>query len=95
MATFDQFKPYYSLSAKLIDEMAKEQLADVARMLALQVADYQSRFGEIPRSDLLQLLGVTEINADQAKLLLDGMQTLTGYLALVLDADEDSDDVVH
>ena len=61
--------------------MTKEQLAEVARMLALHVADYQSRFGEIPRSDLLQLLGVTEINEDQAKLLRDGMQTLTGYLA--------------
>ena len=52
-------------------------------MLALHTADYQSRFGEIPRSHLLQLLGVTEINAVQAKLLRDGMQTLTGYLALV------------
>ena len=95
MDTLDQFKQYYSLSAKLIEEMAKEQLADVARMLALHVADYQSRFGEIPRSDLLQRLGVTEINADQAKLLREGMQTLTGYLALLLDADEDGDDVVH
>jgi hypothetical protein len=64
-------------------------------MLAVHVADYRSRFGEIPRSDLLQLLGVTEINADQAKLLLDGMQTLTGYLALVFCIDEDGDDVVH
>ena len=33
--TLDQFKQYYSLSAKLIDNMTKEQLADVARMLAL------------------------------------------------------------
>ena len=64
-------------------------------MLALRIADYQSRFGEIPRSDLLQRLGVTEINANQAKLLREGMQTLTGYLALLLDADEDGDDVVH
>jgi hypothetical protein len=47
------------------------------------------------QSDLLQRLGVTEINANQTKLLREGMQTLTGYLALILDADEDGDDVVH
>ena len=40
-------------------------------------------------------MGVTEINANQTKLLREGMQTLTGYLALLLDADEDGDDVVH
>jgi hypothetical protein len=44
--TFDQFKMYYSLSAKLIDNMTKEQLADVARMLALHAA---LPFGAIPR----------------------------------------------
>ena len=58
-------------------------------MLALQVADYPSRFGEIPRSDLLRLLGMIEISDVQAKLLRDGMQTLTGYLASVMEGDPD------
>ena len=92
----DEFKQYYSLSGKLIDEMTKEQLAEVARMLALHVADYQARFGDIPRSDLLKLLGITEIREDQAKLLRDGMQTLTAYIALILDDDTGDDaDTVH
>ena len=58
------------------------------------MADYQARFGDIPRSDLLKLLGVTEITEEQAKLLRDGMQTLVAYLALVLD-DDQADDIVH
>ena len=74
--------------------MSKEQLAEVARMLALHVADYQARFGDIPRSDLLGLLGVTEISEEQAKLLRDGMQALVGYLAWILD-DDQADEVVH
>ena len=94
MPNLDEFKQYYSLSSKLIDELTKDQLSEVARMLALHVADYQARFGEIPRSDLLKLLGVTEISKEQAKLLRDGMQTLVGYLALILD-DDQADEVVH
>ena len=65
-------------------------------MLALHVDHYQSRFGDIPRSDLLRLLGVTETSEEQAKLLRDGMQTLVGWLALILDFNETDDDgVVH
>jgi hypothetical protein len=94
MSIFDEFKQYYSLCSKLLDELTKEQLAEVARMLALHVADYQARFGDTPRSDLLKLLGATEITEEQAKLLRDGMQTLVGYLALVLD-DDQADDIVH
>ena len=33
--------------------IAPEQLAECLRMLALHIADYRSRFGEIPRQDLL------------------------------------------
>ena len=98
MPNLDEFKQYYSLCSKLIDEMSKEQLAEVARMLALRVADYQARFGDIPRSDLLtsKLLRVTEISEEQAKLLRDGMQTLTAYIALILDDDQGDDaDMVH
>jgi len=92
----DEFKQYYSLSAKLIDEMTKERLAEVARMLALHVADYEARFGGIPRSALLGLLGVSEISQEHAKLLRDGMQTLTAYIALTLDDDQGDDaDMVH
>jgi hypothetical protein len=95
MSDFDEFKQYYSLSSKLIDELTKEQLCQVARMLALHLADYQARFGDMPRSDLLRLLGAAEINEEQAKLLRDGMLTLVGYLGLMFDDDEDEDNTVH
>ena len=64
MTKLDEFKQYYSLSSNLIDELTKEQLAEVMRMLALHVADYQTRFGNIPRANLLKLLGTTEISEE-------------------------------
>src|SRR4051812_26862314 len=100
MSNLDEFKQYYSLSSKLMEELTKEQLAEVARILALGVADYQARFGDIPRADLLKLLRATEISEEQVKLLCDGMLTLIGYLALILDDDQEtipftSHDQVH
>ena len=74
------FKTYYALSAKVAEELSKEQILECARLLALHVADYQQRFGLIPPSRLLDLLGVIEISEEQATLLRNGMEILVGYL---------------
>jgi hypothetical protein len=58
-------------------------------MLALHLADDRSRYGWIPRQDLLGLLDATEVNNDQATLLRDGVELLVGYLAAVRDGWED------
>ena len=89
MSDFAEFKQYYSLADKLIDELSKEQLAECARMMALHLADYVQRSGDIPRSDLLSLLGAAEVSDKQAALLKHGMQMLVGYLGAVRDAPED------
>jgi len=93
VSDFQEFKAYYALVGELIEELSKEQLAECARLLALHVADYQQRFGDIPRSELLSLLGTVELTDEQCRLLRDGMQILAGYLATVRDAREDEDDV--
>jgi hypothetical protein len=90
VSDFDDFKSYYSLSAKLVETLSTEQLADCLRMLAPHVADYRARFGVIPQQDVLRLLGATELDDDQVRLLRDGMEVLVGYLALARDADEGS-----
>jgi hypothetical protein len=35
----------------------------------VHLADYQQRFGEIPRQELLELMGATEINGEQNRML--------------------------
>jgi len=64
-------------------------------MAALQSADYRSRLGEIPRPELVNLAGATELTDDHAQLLKDGMQLLVGYLASVRDGWEDEEGPVH
>ena len=89
MSDFAEFKQCYSLADKLVNELTKEQLAEAARMMAVHLADYVQRFGDIPQSDLLSQLGTAKISARQALLLRDGMLILAGYLAAVRNDPED------
>ncbi len=83
MTDLDEFKSYCDLADQLYAAMTPERIIECLRMLALHLADYRSRFGEIPRQDLLDLLGATELNDEQTRLLRDGMELLVGYLASV------------
>jgi hypothetical protein len=85
MDPFDQFEAYATIADQLINELSKPQVAECARILALQVADYRQRFGEIPHADLLHLGGRVQIGDEQAALLRDGMEVLVGYLGNVRD----------
>jgi hypothetical protein len=80
---FDQFEAYATIADQLIAELSKAQLAECARMLAVHVADYRQRFGEIPHADLLHLGDVVKIGDEQVALLRDGMEVLVGYLGNV------------
>lgn len=84
MADLSDFRQYYRLAGILIDQASKEQLAECARLLALNLAHYQGRFGEIPLEDTLAILDATEPNDEQGVLLRDGMEILVGLLGNVL-----------
>lgn len=84
MADLSRFTEHYKLVDLLIDQASKEQLAECARLLALNLAHYQGLYGEVPLSDTLALLDATEPNDDQALLLADGMEVLIGVLGSVL-----------
>ena len=84
MADLSEFQQYYKLADKLIKSATKEQLAESARLLALNLAHYQGKFGEIPLEDTLAILDLTEPNDEQAVLLRDGMEILVGLLGNVL-----------
>lgn len=77
------FRDYYALSEKLMEAMSREQLAECARILALQIADYRMQLGDIPERDALTLLGLVHLTPEQAKLLANGMEILTYYAVAV------------
>lgn len=84
MADLSDFQQYYKLADILIEQADKEQLAECARLLALNLAHYQGKFGEIPLEDTLALLDANEPNDEQEALLRDGMEILVGLLGGVL-----------
>jgi hypothetical protein len=84
MTDLAEFQQYYKLADFLIEEASKEQLAECARLLAVNLAHYQGKFGEMPLDDTLAILDATEPNDEQAALLRDGMEILVGVLGGVL-----------
>jgi hypothetical protein len=83
MADLSIFEHYYKLADMLIEKATKEEVAECARLLALNLAHHQARHGEIPLEEMLALLDTAEPNEEQARFLADGMETLVGVLGNV------------
>lgn len=84
MADLSTFQQYYRLSDALIENASREQLAECARLLALNLAHYQGLYGEVPLNEVQAALDVSEPNDDQIILLARGMENLVGVLGNVL-----------
>lgn len=84
MADLSSFQQYYKLADILIEQASKEQLAECARFLALNLAHYQGLYGDVPLDATLATLDASEPNDDQAMLLGGGMEMLVGVLGGVL-----------
>ena len=79
---FERFQQYYSLIERMIEEVDKKTLAEAARMLAMNVAHYRSKYGELPLEETIALLHAETVNDSQAKLLADGMENLAAVIAI-------------
>ena len=84
MADLSRFAEYYRLVDVLVEKASKEELAECARLLALNLAHYQELYGEVPLSDTLAMVNAAEPNDQQAGLLADGMELLVGVLGNVM-----------
>jgi acetyl-CoA acetyltransferase len=90
--SYKEFKAYWALSDELIGKASKEQLAETARILALQSAHYARKYGELPLPALFDLLKATQLDPGKIELLRDGTEALVGVLAVVVGGiDEDTD----
>ena len=89
MATPDHRRADFDLADQLIAGASKEDLAEAARLLALNVAHYQLKFGALPLENFADMLRAQTIHAQTAELLSAGMQQLVGALGIVLDLDKD------
>lgn len=81
LATFGQ---YYALADQLIEKSTKEDIAETARLLALNLAHYQSKYGELPLDETLAMINMDKPNAEQLQLMAAGMEVLVGTLGNVV-----------
>ena len=80
---FQEFRAYWQLSEEMITNSTKEDLAETARILAMQSAHYARKFGELQLPDLAHLLSATTLDEESVALLRDGSQALVCVLAMV------------
>ena len=66
---------YYKYLDEMIAESTKKDLAECARLLALNLAQYKAKYGELPLEDHQAML--------EAKLLANGVLEMTLVLATV------------
>jgi len=81
LATLGQ---YTNLADQLIEKASKDDLAETARLLAINVAHYQAKYGELPLDETLAMISAEVPNAEQIEMLIGGMETLVGVLGNVV-----------
>ncbi len=83
MTDLSAFAQFNKLADRLIAQATKDQMAECARLLALNVAHYQMKYGDLPLEETLAMIDADEPNDDQVKLLAHGMENLIGVLGAV------------
>lgn len=88
MATLLELSHLYNLTDQLIEKATKQQVAETARLLAVNLSHYQMKYGELPLQETLSLTNIEKLNAEQTDLLVNGMEGLLGVLGnVVMDLD--------
>lgn len=74
----------FKLSLQLIDQLSqmatKEELVECARLLAINIAHYESVYGALPLDETLEMAYSDEPNQAQIDLMTRGMETMVGVL---------------
>jgi hypothetical protein len=73
MDRVEVFAAYARLAAQMIAGATKEQVAEVARLLALNTGWYHERYGDVPQEELLRMVRGETLDED-GRLRLDGNQ---------------------
>jgi len=84
MSDFATFKQYYKLADQLFEKSSKDDIAETARLLAMNIAHYQMKYGALPLEDTLAFIGSGKPNAEQIELLTNSMEILVGVLGTVV-----------
>ena len=78
------FAPYARLAGELIGKATKEQPAEVAQLLALNIGYYHVKYGDVPQEELLRMVREETLDEEAQRLLLHGMQSPVSDLGEVM-----------
>lgn len=95
MSYLSTFQQYYKLADQLIEKTSKDDLAQCAKLLAMNIAHYQSKYGQIPLEETLTMLGVDKPNEEQVELITNVMEIFVGVLGSVVSGVDQSEAVIH
>jgi hypothetical protein len=84
MAEITKLERYLALVNRLVEVADKEELAECARLLAVNIAHYEKIYGELPLQDRLAMTYANDLNDQQNELVTKGMQTMAGMLGSVI-----------
>jgi predicted metalloenzyme YecM len=84
MTDLTTFKQYLQLADQLTQVASKEELAECARLLALNLAHYELQYGSLPLHKTLAMTYADEPNEAQVEMLNKGMENLVGVLGGVI-----------
>lgn len=80
MTDMYRFNQYINLADQLANAATKEDLAECARLLAINIAHYESVHGALPLDETLEMAYSDEPNQAQIDLMTKGMETMVGVL---------------
>lgn len=84
MPDLSRVEQYIGLVEKLIQLADKEELAECGRILAMNLAHYKIKYGELSLEDGMFMADLGELSDQQAELVVQGMETLAGVLGSVI-----------
>ena len=76
----ERFAAYLKTADILLEQAKKEEIANVARVLAFHLGHYRTRFGDIPTTASLDQLSVDKITDEMAVPLASGFEALVEVL---------------
>ena len=89
MSDLEEFDAYDQLADQLMGVATKEQVSEAARLLALNLAHYQLKYGELPLGDFEAMMKTEAPDQEMQAILSRGMESLVGVLGVVLNLDDE------
>jgi hypothetical protein len=84
MHNLAKLQQYLQLADNLVELADKNELAECARLLAMDIAHYKMKYGELPLEEPFVVTLAEEFNDQQRELVINGMETMVGVLGSII-----------